>query len=148
MAEDLAPENVTAPEATSVAMAPVVVTVCTTCRREGVDPEAKRPGRVLAEALNTADLPEAVTVRGVECLSACSRSCAILIEGGEARWSYIYGDLDPAAHLDDITAGITAYASTTDGLVPWRERPVIFRKQSVARIPPLNFPSVDLTKDD
>ena len=146
MAEDLAPKEVTAPEATTVA--PVVVTVCTTCRRDGGDPEAKRPGRVLAEALNTADLPEGVTVRGVECLSACSRSCSILIEGGKSRWSYIYGNLDPDTHLDDITAGITAYATTTDGLVPWRERPVIFRKQSVARIPPLEFPSVDLTKDD
>jgi predicted metal-binding protein len=37
----------------------------------------------------------------------------------------------------DILAGAAAYARTTDGLVPWRERPVIFRKQSLARIPPL-----------
>ena len=40
----------------------------------------------------------------------------------------------------DILAGAAAYAATEDGLVPWRERPVIFRKQSLARIPPLTLP--------
>jgi predicted metal-binding protein len=24
-----------------------------------------------------------------------------------------------------------------DGIVPWRDRPTIFRKQSIARIPPM-----------
>ena len=37
----------------------------------------------------------------------------------------------------DILAGAAAYAAAPDGIVPWRERPVIFRKQSLARIPPL-----------
>jgi predicted metal-binding protein len=32
--------------------------------------------------------------------------------------------------------GVSAYAQTSDGVVPWRERPVVFRKQSIARIPP------------
>ena len=40
----------------------------------------------------------------------------------------------------DILAGAAAYAATADGLVPWRERPVVFRKQSLARIPPLTLP--------
>jgi predicted metal-binding protein len=34
-------------------------------------------------------------------------------------------------------AGAAAYAATPDGIVPWRSRPEIFRKQSLARIPPL-----------
>ena len=55
------------------------------------------------------------------------------------KWSYVYGRLtkEDAA---DILAGAAAYAATEDGLVPWRERPVIFRKQSLARIPPLTLP--------
>lgn len=127
-------------------LAPVVVTVCTTCRQADTDPEAIRPGLVLAETLNAADLPSNVSLRGTECLSACSRGCALVIEGGEERWSYIYGDLDPASHSADILAGIHAYAATTDGLVPWRARPVVFRKQSVARIPPKSHASVELSK--
>jgi predicted metal-binding protein len=37
----------------------------------------------------------------------------------------------------DILAGAAAYAASPDGLVPWRSRPEIFRKQSLARIPPI-----------
>ena len=37
----------------------------------------------------------------------------------------------------DIVAGAVAYAAAPDGLVPWRARPEIFRKQSLARIPPI-----------
>ncbi|UWS81841.1 DUF1636 family protein [Pseudophaeobacter sp. TrK17] len=123
--------------------AEVTLTICTTCKRDGVDPEATRPGALLMAALSDASLPAGVTVRGVECLSACKRGCAMVLTGGEARWSYIYGDLDPDAHVDDILAGAAAYASTTDGLVPWRERPQVFRKQSIARIPPITLPSKD-----
>jgi predicted metal-binding protein len=94
-------------------------------------------------ALTAAALPAGVTVRGVECLSAGKRGCALVLTGGDARWSYIYGDLDPEAHLDDILAGAAAYAATADGLVPWRERPQVFRKQSIARIPPITLPSKD-----
>jgi predicted metal-binding protein len=33
--------------------------------------------------------------------------------------------------------GAAAYAATADGIVPWRERIAIFRKRSLARIPPI-----------
>ncbi|KUP92010.1 DUF1636 family protein [Tritonibacter horizontis] len=131
----------------------VVLTVCTTCRREGSDPDAPRPGRLLADRLadrlaaSGDDQPSGVRVRGVECLSACTRSCTLHLAGGPARWSYVYGDLDPDTHLDDILAGAAAYAATEDGFVPWRERPVVFRKQSIARIPPVDMPGVDLSAD-
>ena len=34
--------------------------------------------------------------------------------------------------------GATKYAATPDGVVPWRERPDHFRKNCIARIPPLD----------
>ena len=40
----------------------------------------------------------------------------------------------------DILAGAAAYAAAPDGLVPWRSRPEVFRKQSLARIPPMSLP--------
>ena len=118
-------------------MAGITINVCTTCRR-GVpdDADAPRPGTDLLNALEAADLPEGVTLRGVECLSACSNGCSIALTGGPGRWTYVYGNLDPAEHVPEIVQGAGAYAATEDGLVPWRERPVIFRKQSIARIPP------------
>jgi predicted metal-binding protein len=43
------------------------------------------------------------------------------------------------ADAKDILAGAAAYAAAPEGLVPWRSRPEIFRKQSLARIPPLSL---------
>ncbi len=118
-------------------MAEVTITVCTTCKRgEPEDADAPRPGARMFAALDAAELPQGVRLRGVECLSACSRGCSMALSGGPSRWTYVYGDLDPDTHVPDILTGAAAYAATEDGLVPWRERPVVFRKQSIARIPP------------
>ncbi|MAX74558.1 DUF1636 family protein [Alterinioella nitratireducens] len=120
-------------------MAQVTLTVCTTCRKT-VDgtrvAEEPRPGLRLYEALRAADLPEGVRVIGNECLSACDNGCSLVLSGGPERWTYIYSHLDPDTHVDEILKGAAAYAATDDGIVPWRDRPVIFRKQSLARIPP------------
>jgi predicted metal-binding protein len=120
-------------------MAQVTLTVCTTCRKT-VDgervPAEPRPGTRLFEALAAADLPKGVRVIGNECLSACSNGCSMVLSGGPNRWTYVYGRLDPDEHVDDILTGAAAYAATPDGIVPWRARPEIFRKQSLARIPP------------
>lgn len=113
--------------------------VCMTCRAgEVLEEDAPRPGALLHEALIAAGAPDGVEIVGVNCLSACSQGAAVaLSESG--KWSYVYGRLtrEDAA---DILAGAAAYAATTDGLVPWRERPVVFRKQSLGRIPPFNMP--------
>ena len=115
----------------------VELLVCTTCRHglELTD-EGTRPGALLHAALQEADLPEGVALRGVECLSNCSSGCSIILRGGEARWSYVYGNLSPD-QIDVVLDGTTRYRATTDGLVPWRERPEHFRKNCIARIPPL-----------
>ncbi|MBL4929733.1 DUF1636 family protein [Fuscibacter oryzae] len=109
--------------------------VCMTCRAGLPLPEGEvPPGARLHAALLAADVPVGVEIVPVECLSACSQGCSVALTGA-GKWSYVYGrltDLD----APDILAGAAAYAATPDGLVPWRERPVIFRKQSLARIPP------------
>lgn len=118
------------------ALPPVELLVCTTCKREGVDPEAKRPGAVLHDALSAANLPENVVLKPVECLSNCSQGCSLVLRGGDARWTYVYGNLGDDA-VEIVVDGATRYAATADGLVPWRERPEHFRKNCIARIPPL-----------
>ena len=47
--------------------------------------------------------------------------------------------IDAAAN-PSVLAGASAYAAAADGIVPWRSRPEIFRKQSLARIPPILSP--------
>ncbi len=120
-------------------MGDVTITVCTTCRKT-VDgervPEEPRPGERMFEMLSEAALPDGVRVVGTECLSACSNGCSMALTGGPGRWTYVYGRLDPDLHVPQILEGAQAYAATEDGVVPWRQRPEIYRKQSLARIPP------------
>ena len=115
----------------------VELLVCTTCRNgELTDPEAARPGSVLHDRLAAGDLPDGVVLRAVECLSNCDLGCSVVLRGGPRRWTYVYGNLCPDK-ADIVLDGAARYSATADGLVPWRERPEHFRKNCIARIPPL-----------
>jgi predicted metal-binding protein len=121
----------------------VTLHVCVTCRAGEEDDSAIRHGRRLYDALGEAqrreNSPPSFRIVEVECLSNCSRGCSAALTG-PGRWSYIYGDLSEAS-VDDLLTGAARYAATSDGLVPWRERPTIFRKGVIARIPPLARPA-------
>lgn len=117
-------------------MTPIEVLVCIKCRREGIDPDAEtRPGTKLLNALEGANPPASVQVKAVECLSNCTHGCSVALRG-PGRWSYVYGNLDENL-AEIVLEGAQKYQSTADGLVPWRERPEHFRKNCIARIPPL-----------
>jgi len=117
---------------------PVTLYVCATCRDAADDRAAPRAGaRLLAalqEAVKAGGHPH-VTVESVECLSVCKRPCTVAV-ASEGRWTYVYGDLDAAESARTILEGVGLYAETPDGIVPWKARPVEFRKGVVARIPP------------
>ncbi len=80
-------------------------------------------------------MPSGVNLMPVECLSACNQGCSVALSA-PGRWSYVYGRLSDG-NAQDVVAGAAAYAAAPDGIVPWRTRPEIFRKQSLARIPPI-----------
>ena len=110
--------------------------VCITCKAgETVAEGTSCPGTRLHAALTAAGAPEAVRIVPVECLSSCSQGCSVALSA-PGRWSYVYGRLSET-DAAEILSGARAYANAADGIVPWRERPVIFRKQSLARVPPL-----------
>ncbi len=120
---------------------PVELLVCVTCRAANDDDttDDTRAGARLYAALACADLPEGISLRAVECLSNCNRGCSVALRGGALRWSYIYGNLGPA-DAAMVLDGTARYRTTADGLVPWRERPVHFRKNCIGRMPPLDEP--------
>jgi predicted metal-binding protein len=114
----------------------VTLHVCITCRAGQTIPEGEpTPGAQLRDAIVEAGVPEGVNLVPVECLSACSQGCSVALSA-PGRWSYVYGRLSQA-NARDVIAGAAAYAAASDGIVPWRSRPEIFRKQSLARIPPI-----------
>ncbi|MCJ2036833.1 DUF1636 family protein [Methylobacterium sp. J-068] len=125
----------------------VTVYVCTTCRADGDASEPRAGARLLAalqEAMSAGAHP-GIRVEGVECLSVCKRACTVAV-ASRGRWTYVYGDLDPAASACVILEGVGLYGETPDGIVPWKARPQEFRKGVVARIPP--FPPLAAPRPD
>lgn len=116
---------------------PVELLVCVRCRRGDLQPETDpRPGARLFAALGAEPLPEGLRLTPVECLQNCTRGCTVALRG-PGRWTYVYGGLDEAAHVGLLLEGAARYRDTADGLVPWRERPEHFRKNCIARLPPM-----------
>ena len=113
--------------------------VCTTCKVGEVhEDDSQRPGARLHRALTEQGAPDGVQIVGVACLSACKTGAAVALSQS-GKWTYVYGQMTEE-NVPDILEGAALYAASEDGIVPWRERPVIFRKQSVARVPALTLP--------
>jgi predicted metal-binding protein len=114
----------------------VTLHVCITCRAGQTLAEGETPpGARLHAAILAAGAPDGVDIVPIECLSACSQGCSVALSA-PGRWSYVYGRL-LEVNAPDIVTGAAAYAASPDGIVPWRTRPDIFRKQSLARLPPI-----------
>ena len=115
--------------------------VCVTCKA-GDD----CLGQALFDALSAriaADGEAGVCLRAVECLSVCKRPCTVALSA-RGKWTYVVGDLTPEAHVEDIVIAARLYAASPGGIVPWRERPLSFRKGVVSRTPPLMLPEASL----
>lgn len=112
--------------------------VCVTCRKQGADPaDPRRPGRVLHDALVAGEAPAGVTITPVECLQNCSGACTVALRGGAGKWTYVFGNLDEADQAPMLLEAAARYRDAPDGIIPWRERPQHFKRNCVARIPPL-----------
>ena len=113
--------------------------ICVSCTVEGA--RSEQPGRDLFDAVTSklAARPDSkATVKAVDCLAVCKRPCTVALSG-EGKWTYVGGDLVPVANADEVIAAAEAYGATTNGIIPWRERPQCFRKGVISRIPPLSF---------
>ncbi len=121
----------------------VTVFVCVSCRaaNDGGDSTFEKPGEALAPALE-AHLRDAgatdIDVQPVDCLAVCKRPCTVAF-AGENKWTYIVGDIDAEAHTAEIAAAAQSFAASENGIIPWKERPLSFRKGVVARVPPQTY---------
>ncbi|MGZ2256037.1 DUF1636 family protein [Roseobacter sp. A03A-229] len=116
---------------------PTELLVCIKCRRgQDIPEDDRRPGQRLYDTLAANTLPDGIRLTAVECLQNCDHGCTIALRGGD-RWTYIYGNIDEVSHPDVLLDGAARYNATQDGLIPWRERPEHFKRNCIARIPPL-----------
>jgi predicted metal-binding protein len=115
--------------------APIIITVCTCCRPAGVERE-HAPGKDLLAALEAAaqEYPELI-VRPTQCLSVCKRICTLSLSG-DGKYTFLFGDLDPAADAAAVVEMARACAAAPHGFIPWKERPEALRKGIIARVPP------------
>jgi len=106
--------------------------VCVTCKSE-----QGLLGLGLFEALGErlASEPD-IALKAVECLSVCKRPCTVAL-AAPGKWTYVVGDLTRGSHLEDIVVAVRRYGASPEGIVPWRERPLSFRRGVVSRTPPL-----------
>jgi predicted metal-binding protein len=118
----------------------VTLIVCSSCRDDTGSDARPRAGETLGNAVRELAQDTEITVRQVECLGNCKRrlSAAMLREG---CWSYVFGDLTQE-NAPDLIAGATLFATSTDGVMPWRGRPDCLKRGLVARLP-----SISLLKD-
>ena len=106
--------------------------VCVTCKS---DEGPMGPGLFEALEARLAAEPD-IALQPVECLSVCKRPCTVAL-AGPGKWTYVVGDLKRESHLEDIVVAARRYAGSPEGIVPWRERPLSFRRGVVSRTPPL-----------
>jgi predicted metal-binding protein len=106
--------------------------VCVTCKSEQ---GPMGPGLFEALSERLATEPD-IALKPVECLSVCKRPCTVAL-AASGKWTYVVGDLTRESHLEDIVVAARRYAASPKGIVPWRERPLAFRKGVVSRTPPL-----------
>lgn len=126
--------------------------ICRTCKPEGfAGPAELRPGAIFARAtvkrIAERELGRSLSCRAVDCLSVCKRPCTAAING-PGKFGYIVGDLLVEKHVDDIIDFAMSHGRSADGIPPWRERPEVVRKQTVARIPPFGATQVPVAEID
>lgn len=116
------------------------VIVCTTCRPPDASRDEPAAGALLFDAVQTAQLMDdapnpRVRVRGMACLSSCSRACSVALQA-PGKHTYLFGDLVPddetAQHVL-VCAGM--HAAAADGNLLRNERPARLRSGILARLP-------------
>jgi len=116
-------------------MASLCLQVCALCG-EGDTPEAVPAGRRLYEALRqaAADLPD-IEVEAVGCFAVCDRPVTLAFRA-PGKWSYLVGGADPAGDVAQILAAARAVADSAHGVPAMDDRPPLFRRGVIARMPP------------
>lgn len=116
------------------------ISVCTSCKVKG---ESDRPGFALLDALRASlaenpNLRDGFEVGGVACMAGCNRPCAVGFHG-QGKASYLFGDLETGADVDDLLRFARQYDALHDGWCSSVDRPGKLRKSTLARIPATLF---------
>jgi predicted metal-binding protein len=120
--------------------ATVCLSVCFRCKPEGwAGADERRPGAELAEAIEDEigrRLLDIAVMRDVRCMSQCKRPCVVAFSG-EGRFTYLFGDLDPARDAGAVLDAFALCCKRDDRFMERFERPLIMQAGILGRVPPL-----------
>lgn len=118
----------------------VCLSVCFRCKPEGwAGADERRPGAELADAIEDEIGKRALDIavmRDVRCMSQCKRPCVVAFSGA-GRFTYLFGDLDPARDAGAVLDAFTLYSERDDGFMERFERPEVMQAGILGRVPPL-----------
>jgi predicted metal-binding protein len=115
------------------------LSVCMRCKPAGwVGDDDQRPGQILATAVlgELAQRGLHVRMREIRCMSQCKRPCVVAFSGSD-RFTYLFGDLDPATDARAIVDAFELYQSRPLGFMERADRPERLRAGILGRVPPL-----------
>jgi len=113
--------------------------VCVTCRRPDWAADRPRDGLTLFGMVDELyrDWPrrDEIALKPVECMSGCDRACTVALSA-KGKPGYLFGDKIPVRETAAAALDLAAqYIDSADGTLPRGERPVLFRRGILARIP-------------
>lgn len=115
--------------------APHQVLVCTTCRHQD---SPCTPGLKLIAQLQNAiqmlGMDDAFEVSGTVCMAGCARPCTVAWRAS-GKATYLFGDIEPDADIDDLVAFAQLYQRLEDGWCNAADRPGKLADTALARIP-------------
>ena len=122
-----------------------VLVVCETCGFDDKQPDAVRPGELLARALEQRLAVSLETdganprLQRFRCLMSCKRHCVVQLRAPE-KIGYVIGDFVPDANaVETLLDYSRKYMQSESGQVPFKEWPEGIKGKFVARIPPLEL---------
>ncbi len=99
----------------------------------------------LVEQMPGCQLAQEFQVKAVQCLGACNRPCSIAFAAA-GKSTYLFGDLNHSDSLTEVSQSILEcadlYASKSDGIMKWSERPERLKKGVVGIIPAVESPVI------
>jgi len=117
------------------------LSICFRCKPEGWpgEADARRPGAHFADAIEAEATRRGIDLevfRDVRCMSQCKRPCVVAFSG-EGRFTYLFGDLDPARDAAAVLEAFALYRTRPDGFMERFERPEVLQAGILGRVPPL-----------
>ena len=122
-------------------MAATQIYVCTTCKLadEAGFAASERAGARLHRALSALASERQSPVDIIPGIVSTALALLLAVSfAAPGKWTYVYGDLPADTGADVILDGAALYGATSDGLIPWKQRPEALKRGVVSRVPPLN----------